>query len=479
MHKNMSATLPRKRTRKLLLWTAMGAFLVPGVDALSSRTVPRTPSVESRTQAKPIMAPSSYSYESAVTPKVATRQEQDEEDFLEEEASAGLVQALQELQTSTTADVLQSDLQRQIDQFTSNPNAFLDQHGASAMEKLAMSSVTEQLPQAAVQAFSDRRVADADMQYSTKRVNREQEILLTRTIQKGASLQAVKLQAEAEEGRPLSRAEWARLAQVSTKDLRRQISLYRQAKQILVTANLGLVHAVVNQQWAQYAKSGVSKEELIQEGSLGLLRAAELFDPDRGLRFSTYAVVWIKGILQNTHVPELVRLPAREKTKWNKIVRAVRDLEESGRQGTLEEIASLTGLSVSDVLATKRRMPRIKAVLSLDYEQKTQSRSGAQGSTLNVLQNDKSMREDETLMERTQLQADVIAAMTRNLDAREARLMRLRYGLSDGMARSLAECADAMGLSRTRVQQISQRCLQKLREASEAESLQEYLLTIA
>jgi RNA polymerase sigma factor (sigma-70 family) len=124
-------------------------------------------------------------------------------------------------------------------------------------------------------------------------------------------------------------------------------------------------------------------------------------------------------------------------------------------------------------------MPRIKAVLSLDYEQKTQSRSGAQGGSLNVLQNDKSMREDETLMERTQLQADVIAAMTRNLDAREARLMRLRYGLSDGVTRSLAECADAMGLSRTRVQQISQRCLQKLRQAAEAESLQEYLLTIA
>ena len=67
----------------------------------------------------------------------------------------------------------------------------------------------------------------------------------------------------------------------------------------------------------------------------------------------------------------------------------------------------------------------------------------------------------------------------RNLDAREARLVRLRYGLSDGVTRSIAECADAMGLSRTRVQQLNQRCLQKLREAAEAESLQEYLLTIA
>lgn len=222
-------------------------------------------------------------------------------------------------------------------------------------------------------------------------------------------------------------------------------------------------------------------QELVQEGSLGLLRAAELFDPNRGLRFSTYAVVWIKGVLQNTHVPELVRLPQREKTKWNKICKAQRDLGAEGRQGTVEEIATMAGLSVGDVMATKRQMDQTKSVWSLDFELKTQTRSGAVSSTMEVLQNNKAMRDDgeNLLMERTQLQADVIAAMARNLDAREARLVRLRYGLSDGMTRSLAECADAMGLSRTRVQQLNQRCLQKLRQAAEAESLQEYLLTIA
>jgi RNA polymerase sigma factor (sigma-70 family) len=63
---------------------------------------------------------------------------------------------------------------------------------------------------------------------------------------------------------------------------------------------MGLVHAVVNQQWiAKYQHSGVTKDELVQEGSLGLLRAAALFDPSRGLRFSTYAVIWIKGTLSN------------------------------------------------------------------------------------------------------------------------------------------------------------------------------------
>ena len=86
---------------------------------------------------------------------------------------------------------------------------------------------------------------------------------------------------------------------------------------------------------------------------------------------------------------------------------------------------------------------------------------------------------DVGLAERTQFQADVVAALAKNLDAREARLMRLRYGLADGQTRSIQECADAMGLSKTRVQQLAKSCLKKLREAEEAKSLQEYLLTIA
>lgn len=461
----------------MFLLAATAAFLMPGVNSLSSRTVPtRTAAVAAAQTTSPIYEP--------VTKQVSSttryyQDEEDEDEWLDDDNSS-LVQALKELQESTGSDVLQSDLQRQIDQVTDDPTAFLDEHvkDASFLEKVAMSSITEQLPQAAVEALAKKR---DNMQFSTKRVTPEQEVLLARAIQKGSALQALKAEAEEKKGATLTRQEWATLANLSSKELRRHVSQYRQAKQILVTANIGLVHAVVNQQWKQYAKSGISKEELVQEGSLGLLRAAELFDPNRGLRFSTYAVVWIKGVLQNTHVPELVRLPRREKTKWNKICKAQRDLDASGQQGTVEEIASLSGLSARDVIATTRHMGQTKSVWSLDFEHKTQTRSGADTSTMQALQNNKAMRDnvESDLLERTQLQADIIAAMARNLDPREARLVRLRYGLSDGVNRSIAECADAMGLSRTRVQQLNQRCLEKLREAAEAESLQEYLLTIA
>jgi RNA polymerase sigma factor (sigma-70 family) len=124
-------------------------------------------------------------------------------------------------------------------------------------------------------------------------------------------------------------------------------------------------------------------------------------------------------------------------------------------------------------------MSQVKQVLSLDYEYTMQSRSGGETGSLNILESDKAFMADADLAERTQMHADVVAAMARNLDAREARLMRLRYGLADGPPRTIRECAEAMGLSQTRVQNIAQKCLKKLREAAEAESLEEYLLTIA
>jgi len=395
---------------------------------------------------------------------------------------------LMELQESTGSEILDSQLQSQLDGI-SHPNQFLDRHveDATHMEKLAMSSVTQQLPKPALRALSEktRTRKPPSLHISDHRVSREEEIELAKTIQKGAALEAMKTQAEEKDGRVLSRQEWAELAGLSPKELRRQVSDYRKAKHLLVTANLGLVGAVVNQMWAkrQHAFLGISKEELIQEGSLGLLRAAELFDPSRGLRFSTYAVVWIKGVLSNSHVQELVRLPQREKLRWRKIQLAIDDMEkEAGDTGkasiSMEMISERTGLSVKDIAFTHRKMEQAQSLLSLDYEQTAQSRSGAESSSLNLLQNDKSMQEED-MTEKTQLRADLIAAMASNLDAREARLMRLRYGLSDGVPRTLTECAEAMGLSYTRVNQLSRGCLKKLRDAAEAESLQEYLLTIA
>lgn len=406
----------------------------------------------------------------------------DEDEYAEDE---DFLMDFMELQRSTGTEIPNEELQQQIDQATLSPDLFLDAHiqDASFMEKVAMSSIPQQLPSPAVTALSKKKSSKkrsvADFQFAHGRVTPKQEIELGKMIQKGVSLHKKKMDLEASLGREVTRQEWTdHVGLESPKELRRLVSDYRRAKQLLVTANMGLVHAVVKSQHSR--KTGVTYEELVQEGSLGLMRAAELFDPSRGLRFSTYATIWIKGTLSNSHVVETITLPQREKSKWNKIRRAQEELvAELDREPAPQEICDRVDMSVEEFLTLKRKMTQAQQVLSLDYEYNTQTRGGTAGDSFAALQNDPAFMADVDLAERAQLHADIVAALARNLDAREARLMRLRYGLADGRTRSLAECAEAMGLGQTRVQQLAQKCLKKLRQAQEMESLEEYLLTIA
>lgn len=396
------------------------------------------------------------------------------------------------------SEVLDEALQQQIDAATDNPNLFLDAHmsDASYIEKVAMSSIPEQLPQPAVNALREknnkRKKGNTNNDHtirrsSATRLTHDEELELGKMIQLGVKLHKIKSEYETKHATNLSRSEWAKVAGVgSASQLRRDVANYRRAKQLLVSANVGLVHAVVRKQYATGRKTitGTPFEELVQEGSLGLLRAAELFDPSRGLRFSTYATIWIKGALSHSHVEETIRIPDRKRTEWNKIRRAHDELIEQNGVGhqepTAEQVAERVGMKVEDVIAFRRKMKQTKLVLSLDYEYKTQSRSGADTeSSMGVMEVDEAFQADADLAERIQLQADIVAAMAENLTPREARLMRLRYGLTDGHQRSLQECAQAMGLSETRVQQLAKGCLKKLKEAAEAESLEEYLLTVA
>merc|ERR1712071_357415 len=125
------------------------------------------------------------------------------------------------------------------------------------------------------------------------------------------------------------------------------------------------------------------------------------------------------------------------------------------------------------------KMPCASKVLSLDYQYKTTTNGGGEEKTSSEMYGNKALLEDYDIAETLQLKADIVAALARDLDPREARLIRLRYGLQDGKMRTIVECAECMGLSRQRVQQLAVRCLEKLREADDSKSLQEYLLTVA
>jgi RNA polymerase sigma factor (sigma-70 family) len=347
-------------------------------------------------------------------------------------------------------------------------------------------------------------------------LTRDQEYELARTIQKGVQLHKLKAEYEATHQEPLSKRDWAQLAGLTSAELRRAVSDYRTAKQQLVSSNMGLVHAVVNNQYRRKAfkhhRGQATMDELVQEGSLGLIRAAELFDPEKGLRFSTYATIWIKGVLSNVNLDDsIVTVSSRERIIWNKIRRGWDDMKEAGNNGgndatpsseqqlqvakkgrgkkkkvstssqtSVDELANQLGMKKERVQESIRRMQCVGNVLSLDYQYTTSTRSGsADGRKQEALMSTKFFSEDADLAERAQLKADLVAGLVRNLDERELELIRLRYGLHDGQEYTIKECAAKMGINRETARLLQHACLKKLREASNMESLQEYLLTVA
>jgi RNA polymerase primary sigma factor len=345
-------------------------------------------------------------------------------------------------------------------------------------------------------------------------LTRDQEYELARTIQKGVQLHKLKAEYEATHQEPLTKRDWAKLAGLTSAELRRAVSDYRTAKQQLVSSNMGLVHAVVNNQYRRKAfkhhRGQATMDELVQEGSLGLIRAAELFDPEKGLRFSTYATIWIKGVLSNVNFNDsIVTVSSRERVIWNKIRRGWDDMKEAGNNGddatpspekqlqvakkgrgekkkastsqtSVDKLANQLGMKKERVQESIRRMQCVGNVLSLDYQYTTSTRSGyADGRKQEALMSTKFFFEDADLAERAQLKADLVAGLVRNLDERELELIRLRYGLHDGQEYTIKECAVKMGINRETARLLQHACLKKLREASNMESLQEYLLTVA
>ncbi|KAL7528822.1 hypothetical protein ACHAXR_002658, partial [Thalassiosira sp. AJA248-18] len=329
---------------------------------------------------------------------------------------------------------------------------------------------------------------------SSPLLTREQEYALAHTIQAGTRVHKLRSEYESSHSQPLTKRQWAQLANMSgPNELRKLISEYRTAKQELVSSNMGLVRAVVKS-YARKAKfRGVPKDELIQEGTLGLIRAAELFDPAKGLRFSTYATIWIKGVLSNANsLDDVITLPNRERVLWNKVHAAWEEMAlEAGTSGisgkggrpsvsSAKELAKRLGMKQSLVENHLRRMACVSNVLSLDYQYSSTTRSGyTTGNQQDGLMASAQFGTDADLADRAQFKADLVAGLVRNLNEKELTLMRLRYGLEDGNEYTIKECASMMGINRETARLLQHACLKKLREASNMESLQEYLLTVA
>ncbi len=233
----------------------------------------------------------------------------------------------------------------------------------------------------------------------------------------------------------------------------------------LTKANLRFVVSVAK----QYQNQGLSLGDLINEGNLGLIKAAKRFDETRGFKFISYAVWWIRqSILQAlAEQSRIVRLPLNRVGALNKIGKAFSNLEqEFEREPNAEEIAEQLDMTQADVAETLKIAGRH---LSVDAP----FAQGEDNRLLDVLANEHQPAPDSTL-EMESLKIEIERALG-TLSEREAEVIRLYFGLNREHSLTLEEIGERFSLTRERVRQIKEKAIRRLRHASRSKALKSYL----
>ena len=240
-----------------------------------------------------------------------------------------------------------------------------------------------------------------------------------------------------------------------------------EAQNKLVRANLRFVVSVAK----MFQNQGLSLGDLINEGNIGLVKAAQRFDETRGFKFISYAVWWIRQGIMSAIADQsrVVRLPLNRVSNLTQLGKAYRELEQQfERKPTTEELAKILDITsdeVAYILQIAGRQISVDAPFNNGDENKT--------TLMDVLHNDDHPTPDKNLMNDSLVRE--VAGILSTLDEREAEVIKLSFGIGTGQKATLEEIGEKFNLTRERIRQIKEKALRKLRTSKRSNKLKDYL----